>query len=50
MVPAVIATGLANETVCQPLTVSPVAVAVASWVPEVFHSDTTCWPVLAAAL
>jgi len=41
---AVIATGVANSTCCQPLCDSPENVAVASWVPSVFHRLPTCVP------
>ena len=48
--PAVIATGLANATCCQPVAVSPVKVAVASSVPVPVHRCPTWVPVLPAPL
>ena len=50
MVLAVIATGVAKLTCCQPEAVSPVKVAVASWVPVRLHRWPTWVPVLPAPL
>ncbi len=46
MVLAEIATGLEKLTCCQPLAVSLVNVAAASWVPLLVHRWPTCVPVL----
>ena len=43
---AVIATGVANRTSCQPLAVSPLNVAEASNVPVAVHNLPVCGPVL----
>ena len=50
MVPAVIGTGVANVTVCQPLTDSLLKVAVASSVPPVVHSEPVCMPMFCGPL
>ena len=47
---ALIWTGLANVSVCQPLAVSLVNVPVASWVPVAVQSDAGMRPVVARAL
>ena len=48
--PGVIATGLLNVTVCQPLAVSFVNVAVASRVPVLLHNEPVWVPVSLAPL
>ena len=48
--PAVMATGLENNTVCQPLAPSPLKVAVANGCPSAVHRLPVCVPVLAALL
>ena len=48
--PAVIATGVAKLTCCQPEAVSPLNVAVASFVPVADHRFPMWVPVLAALL
>ena len=48
--PAVIATGVAKVTVCQPLSVSLLNVACASRVPEAVHRLPTWVPVFSADL
>lgn len=45
----VIATGVAKLTCCQPDAVSPLKVAVASFVPALLHRLPTCVPVLVGA-
>ena len=47
---AAIVTGEENKACCQPWVDSPVTVAVASRVPEAFHSDTVWVPPLPAPL
>jgi hypothetical protein len=47
---AVIATGEAKVTCCQPVAVSPVNVALASSVPVLVQRWPTCVPVFAAPL
>jgi hypothetical protein len=49
-VPAVIATGVVKFTCCQPDAVSPLNVAVASWVPVLLHRVPVCVPVLVEPL
>ena len=44
------ATGVAKETCCQPVAVSPVNVAEPSWVPVLVHRWPTCVPVLPVPL
>jgi hypothetical protein len=50
VVPAVIAAGLANVTVCQPDADSPLNVAWRTGSPAAVQSEPTCVPVFAAAL
>jgi hypothetical protein len=50
VVPAVTATGEANDTVCHPVAVSFVNVAVASNAPAAVHKLPVCVPVLPVPL